>query len=185
MPGSQRCFCSSLVRSLKYGPTTSLCRLSAGAGTPALAISSSMIALNRKSSEPPPPNSSGMLNPMSPYLPAAMYADRSTMRSASHFSALGTSSLLDVTHGRCRGTPRARRRRSFASLFSYFAYFAFQTGWRFCAKASGPSLASSVLNQRARFRAWSCFQPGSSAAIDTVVGADRRPACWPERPAAR
>ena len=70
MPGSQRFFCSSLVRSLKYGPTTSLCRLSAGPGTPALAISSSMIALNRKSSLPPPPNSSGMLNPMSPCLPA-------------------------------------------------------------------------------------------------------------------
>jgi hypothetical protein len=93
IPGNQRFFCSSLVRSLKYGPTTSLCRLSAGAGTPALAISSSMIALNLKSSVPPPPNSSGMLNPMSPCLPAATYADRSTMRSASHFSALGTSSL--------------------------------------------------------------------------------------------
>jgi hypothetical protein len=93
MPGSQRCFCSSFVRSLKYGPTTSLCRLSAGAGTPAFEISSSMIALKRKSSLPPPPNSSGMLNPMRPCLPAATYAERSTMRSCSHFSVFGTSSL--------------------------------------------------------------------------------------------
>src|SRR6185312_3890474 len=51
-----------------------------------------MTALNRKSSEPPPPYSSGMLNPMSPYLPAAANAERSTIRSASHFSAFGTSS---------------------------------------------------------------------------------------------
>ena len=71
MPGSQRCFCSSLARSLKYGPTTSFCRLSAGRGHADLAISSLMTALNRKSSDPPPPYSSGMLNPISPYLPAA------------------------------------------------------------------------------------------------------------------
>src|ERR1700747_2095456 len=51
-----------------------------------------MMALNRKSSDPPPPYSSGMLNPIRPYLPAVTNAERSTMRSRSHFSALGTSS---------------------------------------------------------------------------------------------
>ena len=34
MPGSQRCFCSSLASDEKYGPTTSFCRLSDGAGPP-------------------------------------------------------------------------------------------------------------------------------------------------------
>src|SRR5262249_19584828 len=47
---------------------------------------------NRKSSDPPPPYSSGMLNPMRPYLPAATYAERSTIRSRSHFSAFGATS---------------------------------------------------------------------------------------------
>src|ERR1700719_3689525 len=51
-----------------------------------------MTALNRKSSDPPPPYSSGILNPIRPYLPAVTNAERSTIRSRSHFSALGTSS---------------------------------------------------------------------------------------------
>src|SRR5690606_3643252 len=92
MPGSHRRFCSSVVSFLKYGPHTSFCRYSAGATEPHLPSSSSTIALNRKSSDPPPPYSAGMLNPISPYSAAAVNAERSTRPSASHFSAFGATS---------------------------------------------------------------------------------------------
>ncbi len=101
MPGSQRCFCSSLPGALKYGPTTSFCSAQGrGRPLPTWGVSSSMTALNRKSSDPPPPNSSGMLNPIRPYLPAATYAERSTRRSALPLLGVRHDLTLDVLPGR-------------------------------------------------------------------------------------
>ena len=65
-------FRRELARFAKYGPTTSFCRLTAGAAAPYFENSSAITALKRKSSTPPPPNFSGRLNPIRPYLPAAM-----------------------------------------------------------------------------------------------------------------
>ena len=44
-PGSQRCFCSSLVNSRRYGATTSLCSVKPIPLKPPLVVSSVMIAL--------------------------------------------------------------------------------------------------------------------------------------------
>ena len=44
-PGSQRCFCSSVARSRRYGPTTSLCSPNPTPLAPIRIISSTMTAL--------------------------------------------------------------------------------------------------------------------------------------------
>src|SRR5690242_4400553 len=71
----------------------SFCRLTPGVAGPNFANSSTITALKRKSSTPPPPYCSGMLNPIRPYLPAATYDSRSTRRSLSHFSTFGAHSF--------------------------------------------------------------------------------------------
>src|SRR5689334_3630139 len=96
-----------------------------------------MTALKRKSSDPPPPNSSGMLNPIRPYLPAATNADRSTMRCSSHFSALGTSSRsmycrVDSRSASCSASNTVRFTISSPSLgFPYRLAFLRERQWAF------------------------------------------------------
>ncbi len=52
----------------------------------ALVISSLTTALNRKSRTPPPPYSSGAMNPSNPAAPAAVHTSRGTMPASSQLS---------------------------------------------------------------------------------------------------
>ena len=92
MPGSQRFFCSLVGQVDEVRPHDVVVQTQGGRGDAGPTISSSMMALNRKSSVPPPPYSSGMLVDQA-VLARRHGADLSTRRSASHFSALGTSSV--------------------------------------------------------------------------------------------
>ncbi len=64
--GSHRFFCSSVVRSSRYGAITSLCRVKPTPLAPARVSSSPTTQLNRKSVLPPPPYCSGTSVPSSP-----------------------------------------------------------------------------------------------------------------------
>ena len=61
--------------------------------TPARAVSSAMTTLNRKSSTPPPPYSSGTAMPRKPSPPAAWKTSRGTILLCSHWPYCGTTSL--------------------------------------------------------------------------------------------
>src|SRR6478752_5977412 len=102
MPGSQRCFCSSVPRSTMYGGQTSAW-IPKHEETAALNLenSSAATALNRKSSAPAPPYSSGMSRPSRPCLPASSQTARSIdlaemKSSARGFRLRSTNSRTDA-----------------------------------------------------------------------------------------
>ncbi len=94
MPGSHRSCWASSACFVKYGSTMSVCRDSdrPALDTAAYCASSTMIALNRKSSTPAPPNRSGAWKASSPCAPAAVNSDRSTIPASSQRSWWGTTS---------------------------------------------------------------------------------------------
>src|SRR5277367_739103 len=90
--GSQRAFCSSVVRSFRYGTRMSFCTPRPMPTEPVRNISSETIWLNRKSLTPRPPYFSSNSQPIRPAAPAASHASRLTLPSRSHFSTCGTHS---------------------------------------------------------------------------------------------
>src|ERR1700742_3937958 len=73
-----------------------------------------MIALNRKSSIPAPPRSSGAWKATKPWAAALRQKARSTIPSASHASVFGTASLVrkprtDARKSSCSGAKIVRR----------------------------------------------------------------------------
>ena len=95
IPGSHRCFCSSVQYARKYGMQMSLCRLipSPAPESGVRSISSVRTALKRKSRTPPPPYSSGTSIPSSPCRPAAANSSRGVAPAALHASTCGRISL--------------------------------------------------------------------------------------------
>ncbi len=89
---SQRSFCSSVVRSFRYGTRMSFRTPNPMPTEPVPNISSDTIWLNRKSSIPMPPYFSGRAQPISPCSPAERQASLLTLPSRSHFSVFGAQS---------------------------------------------------------------------------------------------
>ena len=96
MPGSQRCFCSSLQYSRKYGRQTSLCSVRPTPKPPSDSRKHSSLSttLKRKSSTPAPPYSSATCVAMKPWLPASAKTSRGTIPSRSQSSKRGATSLV-------------------------------------------------------------------------------------------
>src|SRR3954447_22103402 len=95
MPGSHRCFCSSVQYARKYGTQMSLCRLmpSPAPESGVRSSSSTSTALKRKSGTPPPPYSSGTSIPSNPCRPAAANSSRGVAPAALQASTCGRISL--------------------------------------------------------------------------------------------
>src|SRR5664279_1362419 len=91
--GNQRAFCSSLQYLSRYPDTRSVWIAKPTPLAPTLVSSSCNTALKRKSLMPPPPNSSGIMNPSRPSSPALTHRSRGTIESFSHCSWCGAISL--------------------------------------------------------------------------------------------
>jgi len=112
--GSQRAFCSSVVRFSRYGATTSLCSVKPTPLAPARVSSSPITQLYRKSFVPPPPYCSGTSVPSRPCLPASSQTARSTSPACSHAGWNGTTCVATKARtmsrkASCSGSYRVRR----------------------------------------------------------------------------